>query len=439
MSLYPFQKECVQQIERWNGRCLLALEMGLGKSLTALTWAERHPKLRPVIIVCPASLKINWGREIQKWYPKRTFQLLEGRSTDKIPKTDYIILNYDILHNWAKLLLTLRPPIIIFDEVHALKNKAARRTKAGVYLARKVPHIIALSGTPVINRPVEFFNILALLKPDMFDSWWKYVTRYCAPKRKRYGRGRTFLDTSGAANLEELNTKLLRHVMLRKLKSEVQKELPDKTRTVIPLPLTDRKEYVQALQQRMINPLQYFGELKRAAVRAKLPAVIEWIADVIEDNKLVAFCHHHEIVDVLMTKFGKKAVRLTGKENLKQRQKAIDSFQTNPKVKLFVGNMQAAGVGINLTAADHCVFVELGWTPSVHDQAEDRLHRIGQKNTVNVYYLIASDTVEEDVMTLIDKKRTVITQIMDGKVPEDSTILTELLKLYKEKGVVHEK
>jgi len=405
--------------------------MGLGKSAISLHWAEQHPKRKPVVIVCPASLKINWSREIVKWFPTRTFQIVEGKSTGQLEQTDYIIINYDILPSWADTLKKeCKPTIIILDECAYIKNRKAKRTRATIKLTQGIPHVIGISGTPVINRPVEFYNILAILRPDMFPSWWGYVTRYCAPKRVRFGRRRGILDLSGADNLEELNLRLIRHVMIRKLKSEVQRELPDKVRTVIPLPMTNRSEYNRVGSGPIANPLYYFGELKRAAVRAKLPAAIEWIANAIEDNKLIAFCHHHETVDALMAQFGKKAVKLTGRESLKQRQQAIDTFQTDPKVKLFVGNIQAAGVGINLTAANHVVFVELAWTPSAHDQAEDRAHRIGQKNAVNIYYLLATDTVEEDIITLIDRKREVITKIMDGKLPESETILTELANIY---------
>jgi len=430
LELFPFQKESVEQLEKWNGRALLALEMGLGKSAVSIHWTAKHPKRKPVVIICPASLKLNWKRELYKWTKNPKVVILEGLkpSSLKSYSDHYIIINYDIVFGWLPALLKVKPQVVILDECQYLKNRNAKRSRATISLAVRTPHIIAISGTPIINRPIEFYNILALLRPSMFNSWWGYAKRYCQAKRTRWG-----LDTSGASNLDELNLKITRTCTIRKLKSEVQKELPDKLRTVIPLSINNIREYKEALNENDLNPLQYFSNLKRVATRGKMDLVIDWIANVIENNKLIAFCHHHEIVDLLMEKFKKVAVRLTGKEDLKQRQKAIDDFQNNPKIKLFVGNMQAAGVGINLTASNHVAFVELGWTPSDHEQCEDRAHRIGQKNAVNIYYLIADKTVEEDILTLIDRKREVITKIMDGKKPEDTEILKELMKLYKQR------
>lgn len=467
--LFPFQQEALQFIEAHQGRVLIAFEMGLGKTIISLNWLKNHPELRPAIIVSPATAKLNWRNEILTWLPNEPHIILAGETSSSL--YDYsqhlIIINYDILQYWGKELLRIKPQALILDEVQLIKNKDALRTKAAMFLAKEsdtlqkkhlVPYILALSGTPVISRPVEFYNIISLLNPTLFPNEWDYLRKYCdakklvvgwrydkktktrKPKYKIVGwkwspitkkiEPRYAWDTSGASNLEQLNTILSSTIMTRRLKSEVLTDLPDKIKTIVPLELTNRQNYQDAEAGLAASTKEIYtkiNDLKRLVVREKLKAAIAWITDVIAHNKLIVFCIHHEFVDALIKGFGKRAVKLTGNENAKQRQQAIDDFQTKPEIRLFVGNIDAAGIAINLTAASHVAFLELAWTPSAHLQAEDRAHRIGQKNTVNVYYLIAEDTIEENILKLLDKKLKVVTTILDG---HDRIGLTPALKHY---------
>jgi len=450
-KLFSFQKESVDFLESRQGRALVAHEMGLGKTIITLAWLRIHPEARPAVIVVPASLKLNWRREAYKWMDRsqETVMILSGSPNGNgqelaLPAVSVIIINYDILKKWNPILKKLNPKAVVIDESHYVKNNKAQRTLAVRDLAKGVPHVIAMSGTPIVNRPIEFYNAISIVNPTVFPSWFKFANKFCAPKFNGFA-----MDYSGASNTEELHQILTKTLMIRRLKKDVLKDLPAKIRSVVPLELENRSEYNEAVRDFLgwlertegveaaerasaAEALVAIGKLKQLAARGKLQSALSWIRDVVDqDEKIIVFAVHHWMVDALMAEFGKQAVRLTGKENQEQRQKAVDDFQTDPDIKVFVGNTKAAGVGITLTAATHVAFVEMGWTPGEHQQAEDRAHRIGQEETVNVYYLVAEDTIEEDIAVMLDEKAEVLSQVLDGKEVEKHSILGELLKKMK--------
>lgn len=477
LKLYRFQAESVKFIESRRGRALIAHEMGLGKTIISLSWLRMHPETRPAICVVPASLKINWQREARKWLSgEELVQVVSGRPNGNGQKLwgSVIVINYDILKDWVKDIGKLNPQVIIYDESHYLKNPKAQRTQAGKNLAKGVPHIIAMSGTPIINRPIEFYNAINLVNPTVFPSWYKFATKYCAPKFNGFAT-----EYTGASNTEELHHILTNPetgIMHRYLKKDVLKDLPAKIRSVVPLELENRPEYERAAEdflgwlerheteiarvklteeQFLTDPeeieqvakrigqvaadraagaeaLVAIGKLKQLAARGKIKAAISWIKDVVEQGeKIIVFAVHHWVVDRLMEEFSQQAVRLTGKESQEQRQQAVDRFQNDDQVRIFVGNIKAAGVGITLTAASHVAFLELPWTPGEVCQAEDRAHRIGQEQTVNVYYLVAESTIDEDIAIMLDAKADVLGQVLDGKKAKKETILGELLRKLK--------
>jgi len=445
MELFPFQKAGVAFIEAHEGRVVIGDEMGLGKTAQALAWLQLHPELRPAVIVCPASLKLNWEKEVRMWLPDPSVEILQGKKPYPV-SADLLIINYDILSNWVDALVELKVKAIVFDEVHFLKNKGTARTKAALKLGKKCKHILALSGTPIVNRPVEFFNCLNLLRPDLWPSFWQYAQRYCGAVHNGYG-----WDFTGATNTEELHKKLTRTVMIRRIKKEVLKDLPAKRRVVVPTEIDNLSDYQWAeedfagwlrsnkdrvlgertLSAKALAKIEY---LKQLAAKGKMTGVIEWIQNFLDSgSKLVVFATHHEVIDRLKEEFKGVAVKLDGRDSAKTKQAAIDKFQQNDKIRLFVGNIKAAGVGITLTAASDVLFVELGWTPGDHDQAEDRVHRIGQKDSVTAWYLIASGTVEEQIAELLDKKREILTLLLDGEEVEEQTMLMMLLEHFLEK------
>jgi len=446
-KLFPFQKKGVAFIEAKDGRALIADEMGLGKTVQALAWLQLHPEKRPAIIVVPASLKLNWEREARAWMSNPKTQILSGTKTD-IPLTeDIIIINYDILSAWVGKLQQYNAQVLITDECHFYKSNTAKRTKATKMLGKKIPHVIALSGTPVVNRPVEMYNALKLIDDTVVPNFWIYAQRYCGAKHNGFG-----WDFSGASHTEELHEKLVNTIMLRRLKKDVLKDMPDKIYSILPIEIDNPSEYEHAEWDFISWVSENKGEgaakkasnaeafaqieaLKQLAVKGKMKQAVEWIENFLDiDGKLIVFATHKNTIDTLMQKFGNRAVKVDGSVFGQARQDTIDRFQNDKTCRLFVGNIKAAGVGITLTAASNVAFLELPWTPGELTQAEDRCHRIGQKNAVNVYYLIASNTIDEKIARTLDSKRKVLDSVLDGKETEQESLLSTLINEYKEEG-----
>lgn len=441
-ELKPFQEEGINFAMSRDGRVIIADEMGLGKTIQALGYLHVCTEKRPAIIVVPASLKENWKQEAEKWIPNVKVKVLYGGKAHNLDKNeDIIVINYDILKGWSKELLKIKPKVLILDEVHNIKNSKAKRTKMVKSIAKKIPHILALSGTPAINRPSELYNAITLIEPKLFSSFFEFGKRYCNAHCNRYG-----WDYTGASNLDELYEKL-KPIMIRRKKADVLTELPDKTYSFVPLNLVNKNEYEVAaddiigwikevkgthasIKASYAETLVRISTLRQLAVKGALKSSIEWIDNFISssDQKLVVFAIHREIIDKVMEHYKDIAVKIDGSVPVNERQNVVEKFQTDNNVKIFVGNIKAAGVGLTLTAASNVAFLELPWTPGDLQQAEDRCHRIGQKNAVNVYFLLAKDTIEEDLARLIDSKRKVLNQVLDGNAEiETSNMVSELI------------
>lgn len=443
MELFPFQKKGVSFIDAKDGRALIGDEMGLGKTAQALAWLQLRKEARPAIVVVPASLKLNWEKEANMWMSEPNVQILSGANPNTPIIGEIIIINYDILKYWLDALMAIKPQVLIMDEAHYVKNNSAQRTKAVKQLGRRIPHVIGLTGTPIVNRPIELYNAIKLIDETVVPRFWDYAQKYCDAKHNGYG-----WDFTGATNTQELHETLVNTIMLRRLKKDVLTELPDKIRSFVPLELTNEKEYRTAER----NFIQFVKEqkgqeaatrasnaqalaeiegLKQLAVRGKLKQTIEWIRDFIDGNgKLVVMAVHKFVIDALMKEFGDVAVKVDGSVSGQARQAAVDAFQNDNNVRLFIGNIRAAGVGLTLTAASNVAFLELPWTPGDLTQAEDRCHRIGQKDSVTVHYLLANATIEQKIASMIDRKRKVLDSVLDGKETQDESLLTELMYEY---------
>ena len=445
-----------------------------GKTIQALAWIQKHPKKRPVIIVVPASLKLNWKKEAESWMPEPNVQILSGTDPNQLITGDILIINYRILNDWKKKLKELSPEAVIFDEVHYAKNSKSKRTKASKYIAKYSKHVIGLTGTPVVNRPAEIMHPIRMIDKSVIPSTWHFLQTYCDAKHNGFG-----WDFSGASNTKELHKKLTSTVMLRRKKKEVLKDLPDKMRSFIPIELNNRKEYDYAekefidwvrqktekdlkeeirtqlgtdlfetvkIDQKKLKQkkdeqtrkasaaegLVKIEHLKQLAVKGKLDQTIRWIKNHMEsEGKLVVFAVHKFVVNRLMEEFGDIAVKIDGSVSGVDRNQAVEKFQKNNKVRLFVGNIQAAGVGLTLTAASTMAFLEMPWSPGDVQQAEDRIHIIGQENSCTYYFLLAKDTIEEKNAKLLDKKRKILDSVLDGEETEQQSLLAELMSEYK--------
>jgi SWI/SNF-related matrix-associated actin-dependent regulator 1 of chromatin subfamily A len=421
--------------------------MGLGKTIQILGWLSVNPGKRPAVIVTPANAKYNWADQI-KQHTKMKCQILSGRTPHTITKS-IIIINYDILFYWTDTLINIRPKALVLDECHYIKNRTAKRTKACKILSKNIPHIIPMSGTPIINRPVEFFPVLNIIQPKKFSSFWKFAFRYCAPKRGWQGRG---WDFSGADHLDELQ-ELIKPFLLRRMKKDVLTQLPTKRRTILPVEINNKNEYEKAKEfflqwykkkagkgaakrAKKAQALVKLGQLKQLTAEGKLSAAYEWIDNFLfsTKEKLVVFVYHKNIFNALTKKY-KKIATIGGKSG-KERQEQVRKFQTNSYHRLFIGTIKADKESITLTAASTVLFIEIGWTPSEHDQAEDRVNRIGQTdNKINVYYLLGRDTIDQYVWSLIENKRKVIDQIMNKnyKSQKDVNNVLDIIQLLKGK------
>jgi SWI/SNF-related matrix-associated actin-dependent regulator 1 of chromatin subfamily A len=429
--LYPYQKEGVIQIERFNGRALLADEMGLGKTIQALYWGKNFldPKDGPIIVVCPATLKINWKREALQHLGWRS-EILGSKKPWQLDResSPIFIINYDVLNAWLEELRALRPQFIILDEVHYIKNKGTQRTKATRELTKRVKHIVALSGTPMTNRPAELWPILNILYPHVFPSFFDFGQEFCQPEKTFWG-----WVFRGATHLKRLHRRLRRTCMIRRRKVDVLKDLPAKTNQVVLLPLVRREEYdfavrnfaqwlrkyhaAKASRALRAEYLARWGYLRRLVAELKYPAVQRWLDDRMEEagSKIIVFGVHKKVLKPMYEHFNHRAVLVDGSVTGMKRQKAIDKFVHDKDTDMFLGNIQAAGVGWNGTVANSVAFAELAWTPGEHVQAADRAHRIGQKLPVNIYFLLAQDTIEEKLCEIVQAKSEDIDVALDGR------------------------
>jgi SWI/SNF-related matrix-associated actin-dependent regulator 1 of chromatin subfamily A len=443
-DLMPFQQQGIAFIESRDGRALIGDEMGLGKTIQAIGYLQLHKERRPALIVCPASLKKNWYNEIIKWMPKPgDVQILQGRKPYPI-EGDIVIINYDILGTWENYLSKYRFEVSIWDECHFMKNSKAQRTKAAKKICKSTKRVIMLSGTPIVNRASEFYNSISMVRPDLFPSYWKFVHRYTNAKHNGFG-----WDFKGSKNGTELNKILTETIMIRRKKDDVLTELPPKLKSIVPFDLANRATYNRA-EANMIawirenegaekaekasqaQVLVEFEKLKQLALDGKMKAIIDWTDTFLNsDQKLVLFATHTKTLDILEEKFKDICVRIDGSTAQKKRQDIVDRFQEDDSIRLFLGNVKAAGVGLTLTAASNVAFVELPWTPGDFEQAADRCHRIGQEDTVNVWVLIAEDTIEESIAAILSKKQKTLDAVLDGKITEAGSVLSDLIENMK--------
>ena len=433
---------------------LIADEMGLGKTIQAIGVVNADRKVKRVLVICPASLRLNWKRELARW-------LVRDLSVDIVkttfPTTDIVITNYDVLHQHQKALRRITWDLLVVDEAHYLKTPDARRTKQvlGEWIKDKgmvltpirAKRRLFLTGTPILNRPIEIYPILQSIDPTRFGSVMRFAYRYCAAYKHNFGH-----DMTGASNSEELQDLLRSTCMVRRRKADVLTELPPKRRQVIELPENgaaavvrreqtaiatrheererlqaavelakvseDPEEYALAVMHLEKGATAAFTKmemLRKETAMAKVGYVCEHLHDAIDaGGKVVVFAHHLAVIDALAAEFATKAVKLDGRDTMEARDEAVHRFQEDDEIRLFIGGIHAAGVGLTLTAGAHVVFAELDWTPGVMSQAEDRCHRIGQTESVLVQHMVLEGSIDATMAKAIVDKQEVIDKTMDA-------------------------
>jgi len=437
--LLSHQVEAVQKLVE-NKKYILADDMGLGKTTSTIV-AALESGAKKILIICPASLKINWQREIEN-YSDRSVYISEGKNFSQ--EHDFVIINYDIIKNFHDVkkksdskILGANFDLVVVDEAHYIKNGQAQRTKLINDLVKKVDRLWLLTGTPMTSRPMDYFNLLSLVDSPVAKNWMAYAIRYCGGYQFNAG-GRKIWNVTGASNLEELRDRTS-GLTLRRLKQDVL-DLPDKIITPVYLRLKS-KQYEEVMgdyynwyeknpdeSKSLTVQFTKLTQVRQVIAEEKVIQTIELAENIIEQGKkVIIFCNFTNSLDRIIQHFGKTAVRLDGSMSKPERQNSVDKFQEDDKVKVFVGNIKAAGVGITLTAGEAVIMNDLSFLPSDHSQAEDRAYRYGQKNNVLVYYPIFENTIEGIIYDILNKKKQVIATVM-GDVKNDVDLVEEIMK-----------
>ncbi len=466
-KLFPYQEEGVLRLIGMGGSGLLADEPGLGKTAQAIRVCDHFEDVRRVLVVCPASLKINWQREWKMWSQKS--RAVGVAFSDKVPSADVVIVNYDIVDRNGQTLTELVWDMTICDEAHMLRNPGAKRTQRvlglgcqGVRTKRK----LLLTGTPLLARPIELYPLLWWLDPKGWGTYEQFGERYCGdtervivirkghrdnykvvtavqyPKTywdlvikpklvKPFPQIRVIGKYQGAKNLGELSRRIA-PFMVRRTKEEVLPQLPEKIRQVIEIDPDDAALAILCREHDLWRRLRQYAAkegkssdwkdvvrnpknqdiisvTRQELVKTKVPLVLEFVERALDSGeKLVVFGYHIEPLKLLKEKLGDKAVMFTGQTAQSKRQEFVDRFQSDPTCSVFIGQYVAAGVGLTLTASRHVLFIEPDWTPAIMEQAEDRVHRISQTRGVLCQYLVYADSIEAEVVRAAVKKQDTI-------------------------------
>lgn len=447
-DLFKHQQEVVNTVEKAGGAVgmYLAFDPGLGKTLSSLAAAEVRGAF-PLIVVCPAVVKINWQRETKRWIGREA-QILSGKTPGEINK-DIVIINYEVLEHWADTLIALEPKGIVLDEIHYVKNKAAARTKAAIKVAEEVDGLrLGLSGTSTPNSVYDLMAPLKILGAlDAFGGEKKYINRYCPPVQSPWG-----VSYKRSRNLKELHENLKAVGYLRR-KREDCLDLPEKIISEIPIKVKTQinREFYQPLVDKMasgtlVEAMRVLDETDRDRVyaeflrereavgQAKVPDIVNIAKDI--DEPLVIMVHHKSVVASLMEKLkARKPAKIVGGMTPKARQQSIDDFQDG-KTDVLICSIDAAGIGINLQRGTQMIIGELPFTAAQVEQAESRCHRSGSKNDLTVYRLLALNTTDEMLMGIINKKEAVSAEVEDGESLSPRTygpvLARKLVSLYKQ-------
>ncbi|XP_048497209.1 uncharacterized protein LOC104906933 isoform X2 [Beta vulgaris subsp. vulgaris] len=448
-KLLPFQREGVRFVLQHGGRALIADEMGLGKTIQAIAVTTCVRESWPVLVLTPSSLRLHWASMIHEWLkipPSDIVVLLpqlsgSNRGGFSVVSTAkgtvrldgvFNIVSYDSIPKLQGILMSSDFKVVIADESHYLKNAQAKRTSASLPVIGKAQYAMLLSGTPALSRPIELFKQLEALYPGVYKSVHEYGSRYC--------RGGVFGVYQGASNHEELHNLMKATLMIRRLKKDVLSELPVKRRQQVFLDLAEKDlRQIKALflelgvlkdriklsktkdehESLKLSEKSLINKIYTDSAEAKIPAVLEYLGTVIEAGcKFLIFAHHQPMVEAIHQFLQKKKVgciRIDGSTPAASRQALVTDFQEKEAIKAAVLSIKAGGVGLTLTAASTVIFAELSWTPGDLIQAEDRAHRIGQVSSVNVYYLLANDTVDDIIWDVVQNKLENLGQVLDGQ------------------------
>ena len=466
-TLLPFQKLGLDFLLKTNGTTLVADEMGLGKTIQTLAFLAQRPDSFPALVIAPLVTLENWKREIMRFLrlgddgtrlPE--VKIIRTGKESRLPTADFYLINYELIHKRIDNILASGPKTIIFDEIQSLRHTNTYKIHACNRLAvhESVTHRIGLSGTPIYNKGTEIFGLAEIILPGIFGSR-KQFNEMFYDEIVDYGYAEKVFNPGKLADF------LQRSIMIRRKKLDVLSDLPDKSRLQqeVSINMTMYKNKIQEMYSKIAQAkkdldankkphekkqkvarlnkliLEMRVEERQAAGMSKAPFIVEYIVNMLEDyedEKFVVFCHHKSVHKILYDGLWKfSPVQIIGGQTDKARQQSIDTFQTDPKCHVIICGLRAGNVGINLTKAAYVIFAELDWSPAVHRQAEDRLHRIGQKNTVFAHYLVGSGTFDEYIVNMLVSKSSEINAVLgDAHGDTNNKKALELLESKFAKG-----
>lgn len=455
-NLRDYQKAAVEYAEK-NQKLIIGDEQGLGKTIEAIA-SVQHLDAYPVLCVVPAAVRSHWESEWNEWVPRRAVKTVKsGKHTDF--RGSIVICTYSLVYKFTDKFKEKNFEAIICDESHKLKNNSAKRSKAVRKISKGIDHRLLLTGTPVINQPAEIINQLKILGTfkETFGGWMQFTGRYCNREKSQFGRW----DVTGSSNLDELFERLTGNCYVRRNKDQedILDELPEKQRTTVELEIDNRSKYEDVEEnladhlrekyrndekfaesiEHLSDPLQEahkerhaearvrkamnaehlvkINELRQVTSKGKIKGAKKWVRNFQETGEpLLLFAHYKDTTEKLAEEFG--CPKITGDVDADRRGEIVEEFQ-NGDHDLLVLNIQAGGVGITLTEASNVAFVEIPWTFTEIEQAEDRTHRIGQTDAVNVYFLLADDTIDREMFDLVRQKKVITDQVNKGFEVED--------------------
>lgn len=442
--LFPYQVEGVRMLSA--GFRLLADDQGLGKTAQVLQYIKIKG-IKKILICCPATLKLNWQKETLMWtdFTKEDISIIQGAQPYDVDNK-VTIINYDLLPYWAEKLKHNKYQLVVADECHYVQSEKAQRTKAFLTVIENSEDRIFISGTPFTSRPYQMYTALHNIAPKIFRSAQEYGLKFCGPTYQM-----NKLVFKGASNMDVLHSILMDGICIRRLKEDVLQELPEKMRVTLPMGMNaaeirkdpDLFHEICRLEGKIARATDLLGTMewrKQIAYLRKQKDILTWIRDFLETGKkLVVFGVHRMALDAVEEAFPGISVRVDGTTPNKTRDAYVERFQKDPECRLFIGNVQAAGVGLTLTAASDLLMIEFPWTFSAVVQAEDRIHRIGAKNACTIYYMTCPDTIDERLVDIINNKAKIHKKIFDGK-NEDNLIANlkgyEYVPLFPEENVI---
>lgn len=454
-SLFPHQELAIKFLLK-RDKSILSDDMGLGKTKSSIAAALLSGSEK-ILVVCPANAKINWFREITEYIDEEMVTIV--KSGYWRPKV-FTIINYDILNRFHEIQDKRKKEeaksyineenfdLMIVDEAHMIKNKDTIRGKIVAQIGENIPKVWLLTGTPIANRPMDYYNLLKVCRVPVTDNFQHFAYRYCAAKsfnkKLKSGKIKKIWLTDGASNLEELHQKTKNYILRRKKEDHL--DLPPKIVSPFYLELDNRKGYENAFEDyvnwlksegRKLGPARQMVEmivLRKFISEEKIPFTTDMVRNFLEqseDKKIIIFTVFTESLKKLKEEFGDIAVCHNGEMSDKEKQRSIDRFQNEPGVRVFIGNIISAGSAITLTASDTTIFHDMDFSPSNHQQAEDRNYRISQDKTVNVYYPVFEGTIEEKIYEILQKKKEIISKIMGEEVNHINIVEDFVSTLFK--------